>query len=92
MDNATVNIKHDGDTRLELYIRSYAKDAVKFCEDIHAARRYIENSIGMMNPVNHVTPEHAYKVTLSEDCKAVEVWHYNVRGDKDRLLLTVTQQ
>jgi hypothetical protein len=90
MDNAVVNIIHEDDTRIGLMVRAYAKEAASYCTDLHAVRRYVENCIDYMNPQNHVTPRHAYRASLSDDCKSVEVWHYNTRGDRDRLLLTVT--
>ncbi|MFH1121776.1 MAG: hypothetical protein V1775_18290 [Bacteroidota bacterium] len=92
MENAVVKIVAEDDSLLGLSVRAYSKEAAIFCSDLHAVRRYIENSIGMMNPKNHVTPSDAYRVAFSEDYKAVEVWHYNVKGDKDRLLLTVKER
>jgi hypothetical protein len=92
MENAIVNILSDDDTRLGLSVRAYAKEAAQFCTDLHAVRRYIESSIAMLNPSNHVNPVDAYRVSSTEDCKTVEVWHYNVKGDKDRLLLTINEK
>lgn len=87
----TVEVHSEGDTSLELTIRAYTKEAAQFCNDLHAVRRYIENSIAMLRPNNHVNPVHAYRATLSEDCKTVEVWHYNVKGDRDKLIITVKE-
>lgn len=89
MENAVVKIVAEDDSWLGLSVRAYSKEAANFCNDLHAVRRYIDNSIGMMNPKNHVVPSDAYRVAFSEDYKSVEVWHYNVKGDKDRLLLTI---
>lgn len=90
MENAIVNIIHEDDTNIGLQVRACAKEAAKYCTDLHGVRRYIENTIEYMIPHNHVMPRHAYRAGFSEDYKTVEVWHHNTRGDRDRLLLTVT--
>lgn len=91
METAIVNIVTEDDSLLGLSVRAYSREAAMFCNDLHAVRRYIENSIGMMNPKNHVVPSDAYRVAFTEDYKTVEVWHFNVKGDKDRLLLTIKE-
>lgn len=91
MISGIVIVHSDDDSYLGLSVRSYARDAAQFCDDLHGARRYIENSIAMMPQKNHVNPVDAYRVYFTEDCKTVEVWHYNVKGDKDRLLLTIKE-
>lgn len=90
MDNAVVTIIHEDDSKMGLMVRAYAKEAAGYCTDLHGVRRYIENCINYMRPQNHVTPQQAYRASFTEDYKTVEVWHYNTRGDRDRLLLTVT--
>lgn len=78
-----------GDTYLELTIRAYTKEAAKICDDLHSVQRYVENAIAMIHPTNHVNPAHAFRAILNDDCKRLEVWHYNVKGDRDRLIITV---
>ncbi|KAF0198450.1 MAG: hypothetical protein FD170_3996 [Bacteroidetes bacterium] len=89
MKYATIKIVSEDDTYTGLTVRSFAKEAMYFCDDLHAIKRYIENSIAEMSARNHINPAHAYRAAFTEDCTSVEVWHYNVRGEKDRLLLTI---
>lgn len=78
-----------GSGYIELNIKSHAKIAASICADLYEACTYINNSIAEMKPVNHISPSHSFKATFTDDFKKLEVWHYNLTGDKDRLVITI---